>query len=97
VAHLLPVESVALRAHLFGALTASIGLGLLYCIGRRHLELERAVCLLGVFCVAFSTLFWEQALIAEAYQLNGVLFLLRIPCACACACADADGRCQPCS
>jgi hypothetical protein len=42
-------------------------------------------------------LFWEQALIAEAYQLNGVLFLLRIPCACACACADADGRCQPCS
>ena len=76
VAHLLPVESVALRTHLFGALTASLGLGLLYFIGRRHLELERAVCLLGVFCVAFSTLFWEQALIAEAYQLNGVLFLL---------------------
>ena len=59
VAHLLPVESVALRTHLFGALTASIGLGLLYFIGRRHLELERAVCLLGVFCVAFSILFWE--------------------------------------
>jgi hypothetical protein len=38
-------------------------------------------------------LFWEQALIAEAYQLNGVLFLLRIPC----AWADADGRCQPCT
>ena len=76
VAHLLPVESVALRTHLFGALTASIGLGLLYYIGRRHLELERVACLLGVICVAFSTLFWEQALIAEAYQLNGVLFLL---------------------
>lgn len=76
VMHMLPVESVALRVHLFGSLTASMGLGLLYYIGRRQLELERVACLLGVVCVAFSTLFWEQALIAEAYQLNGVLFLL---------------------
>lgn len=76
VMHLLPVESVALRVHLFGSMTASVGLGLLYYIGRRQLALERIACLFGVVCVAFSTLFWEQALIAEAYQLNGVLFLL---------------------
>jgi tetratricopeptide (TPR) repeat protein len=75
VTHLLPVESVAHRVHLFGSLTASIGLGLLYYIGRRHLGLERLACLIGVVGMAFSTLFWEQALIAEAYQLNGVLFL----------------------
>lgn len=76
VTHLLPVESAASRVHLFGAMTASLSLGLLYYIGRRHLDLERVACLFGVICLAFSTLFWEQALIAEVYQLNGVLFLL---------------------
>jgi hypothetical protein len=76
VSHLLPLESAAFRVHLFGSFTASVALGLLYFIGRRVLHLEKVACLFGTICVAFSTLFWEQALIAEAYQLNGVLFLL---------------------
>ena len=92
VMHLLPVESVALRVHLFGSMTASVGLGLLYYIGRRQLALERIACLFGVVCVAFSTLFWEQALIAEAYQLNGVLFLLLLVLCARLGSAPSPGR-----
>ncbi len=75
---MLPFGTSALKVHLVSSACAATTAGLLYHICRQHLALSRIPSLTGVGCLAFSSLYWEQALIAEAYQLNCLLFVVMI-------------------
>jgi hypothetical protein len=66
---LIPVGLVAWRVNLvsvaFAAMTALL---LYFCL--LHLTNQRAVSALAALCLAFSRVFWSQAVEAEAYPLN---------------------------
>ncbi|PIR97084.1 MAG: hypothetical protein COT91_03200 [Candidatus Doudnabacteria bacterium CG10_big_fil_rev_8_21_14_0_10_41_10] len=79
----LPIDGVVLRINLLSALSASLTLVFLYMIMTRLIRscfpeipdlFSRWIAGAGLFILAFSKIFWEQAITAEAYSLN-VLFL----------------------
>jgi hypothetical protein len=74
--HWLPIGSVALKVHLANAVAAAILAGLLAVKLCRHFNLSRGLAAASVLSLGFSALFWNQALIAEVYMLNALLFVL---------------------
>jgi tetratricopeptide (TPR) repeat protein len=71
----LPFGSVAYRVHLASGFFGGLSCALLWLCARTLLE-SRAAAALGALGLAFSPVFWSQAIIAEVYTLNTFFFLL---------------------
>ncbi len=68
----LPVGSIAYRVNLLSAACAAAAAGLFFCVARRVLPADRQPALLAVLAaltLAFSSILWSQAVIAEVYAL----------------------------
>ncbi len=76
----LPLGTVAWRVNLFSAVCAAAAAWMLYLTAWR-LTRSRPAALAALLALAFSGIFWSQALIAEVYTLNALL------CGCALYCA----------
>ncbi len=77
VAHLftlIPVGSVALRVHALTGLFAALACVALFYLARR-LSLAIIPALAASLALGFSATFWSQAIIADVYSLNVLLFL----------------------
>ena len=70
----LPMGTVAFKVHLLGAVLAALTITFLYLYLATVLSISKSASLGASLALAFSTLFFSQALIAEAYMLN--VFLL---------------------
>ncbi len=70
-----PAWNVNLMSAIFGSLTA--GLVYILCI---QLSAKRLPAIGASLCLAFSRRFWSQAVIAEVYTLNTVLFCAMLIC-----------------
>lgn len=66
---LLPIGSVAWRVNLTSAVAAIATLAILYRLALR-ITLQPLVAMLVVLALAFSRVFWSQAIVAEVYTLN---------------------------
>jgi 4-amino-4-deoxy-L-arabinose transferase-like glycosyltransferase len=72
LASYLPVGSIAYRVNLLSAVCAAAAAGLFFCVVRRVLPSDRypaLVPVLAALTLAFSSLLWSQAVIAEVYAL----------------------------
>ncbi len=76
----LPLGTVAWRVNLFSAVCAAAAAWMLYLTAWR-LTRSRPASVAALLALAFSGIFWSQALIAEVYTLNALL------CGCALYCA----------
>lgn len=68
----LPVGSIAYRVNLLSAVCAAVAVGLCFSVSRRVLPPDRYPLLLpalAALTLAFSSLLWSQAVIAEVYAL----------------------------
>jgi 4-amino-4-deoxy-L-arabinose transferase-like glycosyltransferase len=68
----LPIGVIAYRVNLLSAVCAVVAIGLFYCTARRVLPDDRHPLLLPAITaliLAFSSLLWSQAVIAEVYAL----------------------------
>ncbi len=72
---LLPAGSVAFKVHLTNCVLAALSCSLFYILLRRHLGISLPVAITAVMVLATSNLFWQQAIVAEAYMLNVMLML----------------------
>ena len=72
---LLPFGSVAYRVHLASAFFGALSGGACWLCARALLE-RRLAAYLAAAGLAFSQVFWSQAIIAEVYTLNTFFFLL---------------------
>jgi len=71
----LPIDSVAFRVHMLSALFGSLGcVGLWWLV--RNLVPGRIYAYTASLAFGFSQVYWSQAIIAEVYTLNVLLFLL---------------------
>ncbi|HNT34715.1 MAG TPA: DUF2723 domain-containing protein, partial [bacterium] len=82
---LLPFGNPASRLNLFSALAASLGVAVVFLIVRASLlsapELSSrslAMAFWAAACLAFTQLYWSQAIIAEVYSLSALLIALLI-------------------
>jgi len=73
----IPWGSVAMRVHAVSALFGAIACGTLWYIAR-ELGLGRLLATLTALLLGFSSSFWSQAIIAEVYTLNALLFFLSL-------------------
>jgi hypothetical protein len=80
VATLVPLGTVAFRVHALSGLFAALACVMLYRTGRA-LNLMPATAAAAALALGFSGVFWSQAIIAEVYSLNVLLFLT---CAASC-------------
>lgn len=71
---LLPLGSVAYRAHLMSGLFGALACGLLWMCSRMLVE-GRLAAYVAAFGLGLSPVFWSQSLIAEVYTLNACFFL----------------------
>jgi len=71
----LPFGSVALRVHLLSSLLGALGCVGLYWLIRRLVP-GRIYAYTASLAFGFSQIYWSQAIIAEVYTLNVLLFLL---------------------
>lgn len=80
---LLPFGTVAFKVHLLNGVLAALTCTLLFLYLTRQLRIPDKIALTSSVCLAFSGLFFSQALIAEAYMLNVFLLvcLLWLPAA----------------
>lgn len=74
LATLVPAGSVALRVHALTGIMAAIACVLLFHLARR-LDLSRGAAVVAALALGFSGAYWSQAIIAEVYALNVLLFL----------------------
>ncbi len=68
----LPIGVIAYRVNLLSAVCAAVAIGLFFCTARRVLPDDRYPLLLAAITaliLAFSSLLWSQAVIAEVYAL----------------------------
>jgi len=72
---LLPAGTVALKVHLTNCGLAALSCSLFYLLLRRHFSISLPVAITAVLVLATSSLFWQQAIVAEAYMLNITLLL----------------------
>ncbi len=75
LASLLPFGTVPLRIHGLSAVCGAFACALLWSLARR-LGVGLLPAYLAALALALSVTFWSQAIIAEAYTLNALLFLL---------------------
>ncbi len=73
----LPIYDVAYRVNLLSGLFASASVALAYLVSR-GLGLGRLASLSAATTLAFSTIFWSQAVIAEVYALNALFLMLAL-------------------
>jgi hypothetical protein len=73
LASLVPLGTVAARIHGLSGVLAALTCTLLFWIVQR-LTHGRASAYAASLCYAFSSVFWSQAIIAEVYTLNTLLF-----------------------
>jgi hypothetical protein len=69
---LLPIGTVAYRVNLLAAVLAACAIGLFYTALQTLIQ-HRLASALAALALAFSPLFWSQAIIAEKYALNMLL------------------------
>jgi hypothetical protein len=69
---LLPIGSVAYRTNLLAAVLAAAATGLFYLL-LQLITRQRLGAVVGALVLAFSPLFWSQAVIADKYALNALL------------------------
>jgi len=74
----LPVGTVAFKVHLLGAVLAALSIALLYLYLVKAMNVSKTASLAASLALAFSGLFFSQALIAEAYMLNVLLLICLI-------------------
>lgn len=85
---LLPIGSVALRVHLTSAVFGALACGALFAVARL-LGVSRVSAVAAGAAFAVSDAFWSQAIIAEVYSLNALLYLAAFGL---CLAARAPGR-----
>lgn len=73
--HLLPLGAPAYKAHLFSAVTGAGAVAAVYAVTALLLP-GRLAALAAAAAFATSRAFWSQAIIAEVYTLNALLFFL---------------------
>ncbi len=69
----IPVGTLAFRVNLLSVVCGAIATGL-FTLVLRELGCRRAVSFAGALAIALGRLFWSQAILAEVYMLNAVLF-----------------------
>jgi len=72
-----PLGSVAFRVHALSALFGALSCGCLWWL-TRMLTQGRIYAYIAALAFGFSKTFWSQAIIAEVYTLNVLLFLLLV-------------------
>lgn len=88
----LPIGSIAFRVHLASACFGALACVVLWIVMRHLLEV-RIYAYLAAFGLGLSTTFWSQAIIAESYTLNVLLFLILFNLALRCNSAG-EGACS---
>jgi hypothetical protein len=88
----LPIGSVAFRVHLASACFGALACVVLWMV-MRHLLEERIYAYLAALGLGLSATFWSQAIIAEDYTLNVLLFLILFVLALRCNSAG-EGECS---
>jgi hypothetical protein len=80
IATLIPFGSVALRVHLLSGLLGALACACLWCI-TRVLVKDKTAAYVAALSLAFSRVFWSQAIIAKGiYTLNVFLMLAAFLC-----------------
>ncbi|HLU38863.1 MAG TPA: DUF2723 domain-containing protein, partial [Planctomycetota bacterium] len=74
---LVPAGDPALRANLFSAVAAATAAALVFLVGRR-LGGTRAGAAVGAASLALGLTFWSQAVAAEVYAFDAMLFALAV-------------------
>lgn len=69
---IIPWGSVAWRTNLLSAVLATLGVMLVYIYGLKSTNMP-IVALLGASMLAFTTVYWSQAVLSDKYALNGLL------------------------
>jgi 4-amino-4-deoxy-L-arabinose transferase-like glycosyltransferase len=77
---LLPFGTVAFKVHLVDCFLAAMSCTTVFLLLRRFMKVSPLPALSSALVLGFSSLFFQQALIAEAYMLNVLLLLLTIWC-----------------
>jgi hypothetical protein len=72
-AHAIPFGTLAFRVNLLSVVCGAVATGL-FTLVLRELGCRRIVCFGGAVAIALGRLFWSQAILAEVYMLNAVLF-----------------------
>ena len=71
----IPIGSVAFRLHLLSAAFASFSCIILWVIACKLFE-DKICAYAAALSLAFSSIFWSQAIITEVYTLNAMLILI---------------------
>ncbi|MDX1372654.1 MAG: DUF2723 domain-containing protein, partial [Nitrososphaeraceae archaeon] len=71
----LPFGSIAFRVHIFSAFLGALSCGALWWLSRLIMP-GKLFAYTASFVYGFSNIFWSQAIVAEVYTLNVLLFLL---------------------
>ena len=79
VATLIPIGSVALRVHLLSGFLGALACACLWLI-TFTLVRDRTAAYAAALSLAFSRVFWSQAIVAEVYTLNVLLVLMTFLC-----------------
>lgn len=83
----LPLGNIAFRMNLFSAIAAAVAVGMVYFIILKIISIETKKDksnssiisgIIGSLLLAFGATFWEQAVMAEKYTLNGMFVTLLI-------------------
>jgi hypothetical protein len=69
----LPVGSVAFRSNLMSGVFAATAVALLV-LALRALGCRRSIAVAGALAIGLGRVFWSQAILAEVYTLNALLF-----------------------
>jgi transmembrane protein TMEM260 (protein O-mannosyltransferase) len=72
-AQAIPFGTMAFRVNLLSVVCGTAATGL-FTLVLRELGCRRGVCFAGAVAIALGRLFWSQAILAEVYMLNAVLF-----------------------
>ena len=78
IAHIfsnIPIGSVAFRLHMLSAVFASFSCIILWVIACKLFE-DKICAYAAALSLAFSNIFWSQAIITEVYTLNAMLILI---------------------
>jgi tetratricopeptide (TPR) repeat protein len=78
--HVLPAGSIAWRANLFSAVTASLAAGCV-ALALRELKVWRPACFAAAVCWILTRWSWTQSVITEVYGLNSLLTAALLWCA----------------
>ena len=79
----LPVGTIAYRVNLLSAACAALAVGIFFCAARRALPAEESqigVPAIAALTLAFSSLLWSQAVIAEVYALLALFAAVLLWC-----------------